>query len=624
MTARFRSTLHHSLLIGTLFGVIFFCKLWVIKSWSSSVPFWDQWDAEGLYLLNAWKEGTLRWSDFFSAHNEHRILLTRVTALLLTTLNGQWDPRMEMVYNAAVHALFAVLVWIWLLPRLTRPWHFIVTSFAIALAAAPPHSWQNVINGFHSQQYYLIAFGLIGIDSTLRGRPLSAQWWCGVTSLILGIFSMGTGFFAAAVVLAGCFLKERGVINVIRRHTVTLVTCALLTLLGVLLRQVHPGHEGLVAQSFRDFFLTFWRALQWPLMTTWLPFGLLAYLPWLALAVTAWRKRGEKNVHPKDLVLVTTGIWQLLQIAALAYARGAGGPWPGPRYVDTIVTGILVNFLSALVYCTHYAQPGAVLRRIGQLAFVVWCAGIIVGLSSTIRWAVQNDGPWLKNYFAEMEHSVRLYLGTGDAAWLHGPQIPYPDAAILEERLKLKSLVALLPTAVRPARIPIEEKSIGFSPSGLSPKTHPLVSAPTWGSYQSVEQPSEWLSRPITPPPSGFLKFELAGDAPSGGPTLELWSEDLKSRIAVITPSKPLQSTWRATYVPTPNQPFRIVAKDNTPGAWMAFSAPVEMPTGSYWTYRLIQHAPLAFWLCLSGLAGCWLAILFGIQNSDKRDRAPL
>ena len=86
--------------------IVFGAKAVIISNFGSSIPFWDQWDSEADLLYRPWFEGTLRWVDLFSSHNEHRIFTTKIFGLLLLYLNqGVWDPMFEMYVNAAVHTV---------------------------------------------------------------------------------------------------------------------------------------------------------------------------------------------------------------------------------------------------------------------------------------------------------------------------------------------------------------------------------------------------------------------------------------------------------------------------------------------------------------------------------------
>jgi hypothetical protein len=71
-------------------------KLWLVARLGSPLPFWDQWD------LVPFLKGD--WSTLFAAHNEHRIVFTRMWTLLWVWANGgAWDCRVEMAANAVLH-----------------------------------------------------------------------------------------------------------------------------------------------------------------------------------------------------------------------------------------------------------------------------------------------------------------------------------------------------------------------------------------------------------------------------------------------------------------------------------------------------------------------------------------
>ncbi|HOS75955.1 MAG TPA: hypothetical protein PKW12_11915, partial [Verrucomicrobiota bacterium] len=102
-------------------------RLWLIDRFGTALPFWDQWE-EARVVYVPFLAGKLSLTDLFSAHNEHRILFTRLYGLALLLLNGQWDGRLQMVGNALIHSatlaglgglMFRWLerkywVWVWL------------------------------------------------------------------------------------------------------------------------------------------------------------------------------------------------------------------------------------------------------------------------------------------------------------------------------------------------------------------------------------------------------------------------------------------------------------------------------------------------------------------------------
>ena len=97
-----RAKLSAFLWLAGLFLTGLGAKLWLINTYGTSLPFWDQWD-EARVVYSPYFEGKLRLADLFQAHNEHRIFFTRVYDLVILNLNGQWDNRVEMVANAIVH-----------------------------------------------------------------------------------------------------------------------------------------------------------------------------------------------------------------------------------------------------------------------------------------------------------------------------------------------------------------------------------------------------------------------------------------------------------------------------------------------------------------------------------------
>ena len=91
-----------------LFLVVVAAKWATFDRFGSPMPDWDQWDAEASALLVPWLEddpGFL--GQLFAAHNEHRVVLTKLQALALTLATGQWDARLAPVVIPLLHGLVA-------------------------------------------------------------------------------------------------------------------------------------------------------------------------------------------------------------------------------------------------------------------------------------------------------------------------------------------------------------------------------------------------------------------------------------------------------------------------------------------------------------------------------------
>ncbi len=270
-----------------LFGVVFGAKLFYISIGGSDLPNWDQWDAEALNLFQPWFEGRFHWIDIFQSHNEHRIALTKLLSLAQVGVNGQWDSRFQCVCNAAMHAGFVAITWLWMRRLATTEWASAAFFLGLVALTATPMSFQNLLGGFHSQQVFLLALSLAAFAFLLDAPAWTRRWWIGVTFAALALFSMGSGFFAAAVVL-GAAAVDGLRFHAWRARAPTLVVTALLIVAGWFLHVNFTPHEPLKAHTLNDFVLTFWRACQWPTRDIAI-FAIVSWVPWIWLVVRVWR-----------------------------------------------------------------------------------------------------------------------------------------------------------------------------------------------------------------------------------------------------------------------------------------------------------------------------------------------
>ena len=151
-----------ALWLTVLFLVVFTAKLQFMHQHPVKVPFWDQWDAEAGAVLIPFSECGLSWRAMFRPHNEHRVFFTRLHALDLVLANGQWDPRVQQVCNAALHSVIAVLVamMFWLAGNRQ---HLDLIVLVCAITFALPFAWQNTIFGFQSPFYFLVLFSVLAL-----------------------------------------------------------------------------------------------------------------------------------------------------------------------------------------------------------------------------------------------------------------------------------------------------------------------------------------------------------------------------------------------------------------------------------------------------------------------------
>ncbi|MBP8257778.1 MAG: hypothetical protein KAX37_10665, partial [Opitutaceae bacterium] len=461
----------------------------------------------------------------------------------------------------------------------------IFVTLALAAVAAVPLSWQNTINGFHSQQFYLIALSLFGINLTLRRPELSRGWWLGVTCLAMDIFSMGSGFAAAAAVIVTVLAFEKPLSHVFRSHRVTLAACAIIVVVGLFLRVDFQPHQSLKASSLAEFLHALLKLMEWP-QKGFPPFMILSYLPLALLAWDRWRTRTRDSLQAWETVVICVGIWSAAQLVATAYSRGAGAPEPATRYLDSLNAGVFVNFIAGLALLSR-CQPSRWARSLTRLMLMAWCLCVGTGFARQTDVLFRFTAEPIRTWFQDMTLNLARYVSTKDKLWLHDRSIPFPDEALLIEFVGNPVLRSLLPVSVRDAIPVAAEIHDGFDEQHISDHSPAFSYGTFWISHPNM--PGRWVSSSLQPPRMRYLRFEVAGKSEAAGEArLELWSDDLHTRLRSIALPKLDPAIPADVYVEVPDQPFRIVAtQTHSTAGWFGFSQPASMPALSYFSLRL-------------------------------------
>lgn len=629
-----------------LFLLIAAAKWTTFDRFGSPMPDWDQWDAEAGEVFIPWYGSDQFLTHLFHPHNEHRVILTKLQNLALGVLNGQWDSRLEAATNALLHAALAVALWFagrrWLAARWLAPL-FVLLAALFGL----PVAWQNVLGGFHSQQYWLVGLSFAAIVTLPFSAAWSAPWWLGALAAVAVMGSMGSGLLAAAVavvvVLWRGWRREIGV----REIWPTVALGLALIALGLFTRVEVEWHQHMKVKTVHDFIFSIIHSLQWP----WRDRNWAAAILWLPWALAAWRVATTKPAPPESApadplarhagpILVALGGWVLAQLAATAYARGAGADYPASRYMDTLSFGAALN---ALALGWLLTTPPA--RRAARLALhaasLAWVLTLALGLHFLLSGVIPIELPDARKYYVKAEAHLRRYLATNDPKMLAYPDIPYPSAQGLIDRLVEPSLRAMMPVPIRTplALTPAPAAGTTFIANdarradpeapprlGLSPATSPLDYAPTWGSYGAggpgPAAQGEWTSLPLLPPrrPGSWLRFETAGHLGEPGVTLELRDAASHALLATVRPSKPPGDAWRSATVRAPAAPYLVVARDTDPARWLAFSGPVEMGPLSYWAWQANKHSLLLLYGSLT--ATLLLAVITSAAALRRRHPA--
>ncbi len=426
--------------------VVIGAKCWMIGRYGNPTPFWDQWDAEGALLYPRYLGGTLQLADLIAPHNEHRILMTRLWSLLLLELEGYWDPILQMLANALIlGAVIALLVAAFRPLLTTRSWTSIAAFTTMMFAL--PFAWENTLQGFNSQWYFLLLISLVGLLVVTRAAAFTARWWLATLLLSLSYFCMAGGALTALSASIVCIVqficrRRAGRLEILAILILTLMTAAMIYYVPV-----RDQDAPLKAHTIIEFVRALAQILSWPATPGPVPiliksiFAIFINLP--AVLAIGHVISERPPLHDRRWFLIALGGWTALQIAAIAYGRAAGPL--APRYLDTFALGTILN-AACLLYLIGLKHPLLNGRR-GIAALVVWFGLILPGLSvAAVLYFNQAAASMVT---AQLEtQNLRAYLDTGDIGTLENKplfDIPYPDAKRLAAIASSPVIRALLP-----------------------------------------------------------------------------------------------------------------------------------------------------------------------------------
>jgi hypothetical protein len=115
-----------------------------------------------------------------------------------------------------------------------------------------------------------------------------------------------------------------------------------------------------------------------------------------------------------------------------------------------------------------------------------------------------------------------------------------------------------------------------------------------------------WTSAPLRTS-AALLQFRIAGALRPPSTSLTLRTADGRE-IAPLTTDLDAGERWKRINFPAPDGPFQIVAKDDSPEAWLAFTAPVEISRWSWLHGKLTRP-----WVVQTALALAAALALAGI-----------
>ena len=558
-------------------------KLWLIALYGNDVPYWDQWNGEGESLYKPLLEHGLATVHWFAAHNEHRIAATRITATLLLYLNGQWDPIVQMCWEAFCAASICVLLCVMATKFLPARSALLIWMLAL-LGIALPYGWENSLAGFQTQFYNLLFVSLLMFLLLADGAVLSTRRSVAVCLLgVVSLFTIASGAFACLATFVA--LATRIVFR--QRHSRRSIAVALIMLLlaaiGIAMTPTPPGHVILRARGIAEWWMAFDMALGWP--TTWGP------VIWIPMVLWLLRLLWTRRLQPGHGVLVALAAFVLLNDAAIALSRGANTVEAGmaSRYTDLVWLAWLVNLWAAVSLAAPATGSMAwgVFRDLSLVAyFSVATAVLMIAGWSALAGAVDRAA-----IYTIESGNTHNYIATGDPSWLMNKpplHIPYPFADFLKRQLDDPTLRAIFPPGIRPG---ILQRSVSDAealnrgglvltgvPYGSPPAPTP-VNGYFYGTFgKDGDAHTTRFVGPWIRAQGRYARLQVSGYL--GRPGLSLYLEDKKTgRRADLAPPNVAGRAWVTLQTRLPGRSYRLVAEDASIGVdgWFAFTDPVEV-----------------------------------------------
>jgi hypothetical protein len=429
---------HGIILFIALFLILIGPRAIVIDHDGNSTPFWDEWDGGAANLLLPYLRGNLTLGDLFSGHNEHVIFFTRLLTLAIFNISGYWDVILQMIVNAFLDAATVIAISFALSRMLCGVW----ASAAVILSAlinAFPSSWENILLGFNTHFYALLAFSFAGLWFLAGSRAWSLRWAAGSLCAAASFLCMASGALtlaaAASLHLIQMACGRRGGLREWLGVAALAAAAAALISLVVYV----PASNDLRAHSLGQLLSAFWLLASWPLPAV---LGPLIVLPSALFCVLTFADRPPLS-DARWFNVAAFG-WILTQF--LAFAAGRAEIGIQNRYLDTLLIGLAIN-LTSVFWLVGSHPIGGKLGIARSLALAAWLAVVAASLAHEARHVPRLLD--FRRQTAEVQaKNLRFYLATRDPFYLSGAaesEIPYPVSTRLRELLDTPEIRSALP-----------------------------------------------------------------------------------------------------------------------------------------------------------------------------------
>lgn len=379
----------------------FFLYHWnVICTWAIDVPFWDEWDEFPQHPLLQW---------VFIPHNEHRIVTTKLFALLLWQING-WDIAVHQILNFGIFGITLLTLGL-VLRRSVRVFPAPIIALALMYCLSPRAN-ENHLWGYQTQWHFMLLFSFLGAYLWFSA-PQQVQNWrnllLGSFCLVLAEYSLSGGLAVAAtlVLVFTVFKLRRAAGNSLsrKREWVQWAGAALPVLLGVGLHfaTIVPDPNA-IAKTF-PFKPEFWAHFltlvgsgdcqRFSPLVNELVGGVV-----LALIVAAWvylvrTRLVRKRTVPSELWVLAAITFGLLgALFSISIGRAALGSEQGLESRYTEFTMMLVPLTLAVWWWVLDPKPivrGGAFVVAGLVLAICFCSSFWYFQAYSLNYGIRNE-----------------------------------------------------------------------------------------------------------------------------------------------------------------------------------------------------------------------------------------
>jgi hypothetical protein len=321
-----------------------------IERYSVNFPFWDNWEL--VPILAKHHTGDLGFTDLWTQHNEHRIVVPKALMLVLA-VSSKWNIRYELLASFIVAAVICLLV-LWTLRRTIldlSPLAYVVLAVAGGWIVFSTSQWENWLWGWQLQ-WYLNVLGMVVAAWALAGggtfRRPGIRVAIAIGGAVLGMFSLASGVLIWLAALPALLARRE-----LRRYVVVWclagVAATVVYLAGYRSPTKHPPLSAFFEHPWSSarYVLTYVGMPATPSLR-WAPMvGAALFV--VTVAGIAYLARGRgRAMWAAAAPWVALALYGLLTSGATALGRvGFVGRPPAPRYVTISMLFLLAGLVVA-------------------------------------------------------------------------------------------------------------------------------------------------------------------------------------------------------------------------------------------------------------------------------------